>query len=185
MKLFTINLSVIGADGTPEVVIIAMHSASAMDAAIHVLGQYPALVSLSVKPVRRSNPIMSDPVDIDLARYHTDLDTDEGMVEWLADRQIKEATAAQAALESPVAWEWDSATHVLTNTSKVPYTADDVLTEALDQSEEARAAYAALMASPAAEKLRQLLAEHWAFEMWETRTHSEINAAIAAEREDF
>ena len=54
MKLFNINLSVIGADGTPEVVVIAMHSASAsaMDAAIHVLGQYPALVSLSVKPVK-------------------------------------------------------------------------------------------------------------------------------------
>ena len=52
MKLFTIKLSVIGADGTPEVVIIAMHSTSAMDAAIHVLGQYPALVSLSVKPVK-------------------------------------------------------------------------------------------------------------------------------------
>ena len=52
MKLFAINLSVIGADGTPEVVIIAMHSASAMDAAIHVLGQYPALVSLSVKPAK-------------------------------------------------------------------------------------------------------------------------------------
>ena len=35
----------------------------------------------------------------------------------------------------------------------------------------------------AAAKLRQLLAEDWANEMWETRTNSEINAAIAAERE--
>ena len=52
MKLFTIKLSVIGADGTPEVVVTALHSASAMDAAIHALGQYPALVSLSVKPVK-------------------------------------------------------------------------------------------------------------------------------------
>ena len=52
MKLFAIKLSVIGADGTPEVVVTAMHSASAMDAAIHALGQYPALVSLSVKPVK-------------------------------------------------------------------------------------------------------------------------------------
>ena len=126
---------------------------------------------------------MHDPVDIDLARHHAAQDADEGMAEWMADRQIKEATIAQAALESPVAWEWDSTTHVLANTSKVPYTADDVLTEALDQSEEARAAYAALMASPAAEKLRQLLAEHWAQEMWETRTHCEISAAIAAEQE--
>ena len=126
-----------------------------------------------------------DPVDIDLGRHHAAMDADEGMAEWMADQQIKEAAIAQAALESPVAWEWDSATHVLANTSKVPYTADDVLTEALDQSEEARAAYAALMASPAAENLRQLLAEHWAQEMWETRTHCEINAAIAAEHEDF
>ena len=30
-----------------------------------------------------------------------------------------------------------------------------------------------------------LLAEHWAHEMWETRTSCEISAAIAAEREDF
>ena len=128
---------------------------------------------------------MHDPVDIDLARHHKDLDADEGMAEWMADRQIKEAALAQAALESPVAWEWDSATHVLTNTSKVPYTAEEVLIEALDQNEEARTAYAALMAGPAAAKLRQLLAEHWANEMWETRTNSEINVAIAAEREDF
>ena len=126
---------------------------------------------------------MHDPVDIDLARHHADMDADEGMAEWMADQQIKEAAIAQAALESPVAWELDSATHVLTNTSKVPYTAEEVLIEALDQSEEARAAYAELMASPAAAKLRQLLAEHWANEMWETRTHGEINAAIAAERE--
>ena len=128
---------------------------------------------------------MHDPVDIDLARHHAAQDADEGMAEWMADQQIKEAAIAQAALESPVAWEWDSATHVLTNTSKVPYTAEEVLIEALDQNEEARAAYAALMASPAAEKLRQLLAEHWANEMWETRTHCAISAAIAAEREDF
>ena len=126
---------------------------------------------------------MHDPVDIDLARHHAAQDADEGMAEWMADQQIKEAAIAQAALESPVAW--DSATHALTNTSKVPYTAEEVLIEALDQNEEARTAYAELMASPAAEKLRQLLAEHWANKMWETRTHSEINAAIAAEREDF
>ena len=125
----------------------------------------------------------ADPVDIDLARHHADMDADEGMAEWMADRQIKEATAAQAALESPLVWDWNSATHVLTTTSKVPYTAEEVLIEALDSSQDARDAYAELMASPAAEKLRQLLAEHWAQEMWETRTHCEINAAIAAEQE--
>ena len=126
---------------------------------------------------------MHDPVDIDLGRYHAAQDADEGMAEWMADQQIKEAAIAQAALESPVAWEWNRATHVLTTTGKVPYTAEEVLIEALDQSEEACAAYAALMASPAAAKLRQLLAEHWAQEMWETRTHCEISAAIAAEQE--
>ena len=125
----------------------------------------------------------ADPVNIDLGRYHAAQDADEGMAEWMADRQIKEATIALAALESPLVWDWDSATHVLTTASKVPYTAEEVLIEALDQSEEARAAYAELMASPAAAKLRQLLAEHWANEMWETRTSCEINAAIAAERE--
>ena len=105
------------------------------------------------------------------------------MAEWMADQQIKEEASAKAALAKPANWEWESATHVLTNTSKVPYTAEEVLIEALDQSEEARAAYAALMAGPDAAKLRQLLAEYWANEMWETRTNSEINAAIAAERE--
>ena len=128
---------------------------------------------------------MHDPVDIDLGRHHADMDADEGMAEWMADQQIKEAAIAQAALESPVAWEWDSATHVLTTTNSVPYTAEDVLIEAMDESKEARDAYAELMASPAAAKLRQLLAEHWANEMWETRTHCEISAAIAAEHEDF
>ena len=126
---------------------------------------------------------MHDPVDIDLGRYHAAQDADEGMAEWMADQQIKEAAIAQAALASPAAWDWNSATHALKNTSKVPYTAEEVLIEALDNSEEARAAYAALMAGPAAATLRQLIAEHWAHEMLETRTHSEINAAIAAERE--
>ena len=126
---------------------------------------------------------MHDPVDIDLARHHASQDADEGMAEWLADQQIKETTIAQIALEVPAAWEWDSATHVLTTTNGVPFSAEEVLIEALDSSQEARDAYAELMASPAAEKLRQLLAEHWAQEMWETRTHCEISAAIAAERE--
>ena len=126
---------------------------------------------------------MHDPVDVDLARHHAAQDADEGMAEWMADQQIKEEAIAQAALENPAAWDWNSAEHVLTNASKVPYTAEEVLIEAMDESEEARTAYAELMASPAAEKLRQLLAEHWAQEMWETRTHGEISAAIAAEQE--
>ena len=125
----------------------------------------------------------ADPVDIDLGRHHAAQDADEGMAEWMADQQIKEEASAKAALAKPANWEWESATHVLTSTSKVPFTAEEVLIEALDHNHEARAAYAALMASPAAAKLRQLLAEHWAQEMWETRTHGEITAAIAAEKE--
>ena len=127
----------------------------------------------------------ADPVDIDLGRHHAAMDADEAFDAWMADQRSKEKTSAQAALENPAAWDWNSATHVLTTTSKVPYIAEEVLIEALDQNEEARTEYAALMASPAAAKLRQLLAEHWANEMWETRTHGEINAAIAAEHEDF
>ena len=125
----------------------------------------------------------ADPVDIDLGRHLAALDADEAMAEWMADQQIKEEASAKAALAKPANWEWESATHVLTSTSKVPFTAEEVLIEALDHNHEARAAYAELMASPAAAKLRQLLAEHWANEMWETRTHCEISAAIAAERE--
>ena len=124
-----------------------------------------------------------DPVDIDLGRHHAAQDADEGMAEWMADQRSKEKTSAQAALESPLVWDWNTFTPVLTTTSKVPYTAEVVLIEALTESEEAREAYAELLASPAAEKLRQLLAAHWANEMWETRTHGEINTAIAAERE--
>ena len=125
----------------------------------------------------------ADPVDIDLARYHTDLDADEAFDAWMADQRSKEKTSAQAALESPAVWDWNTFTPVLTTTSKVPYTAEVVLIEALTESKEARAAYAELMASPAAEKLRQLLAEYWTQEIWETRTHGEITAAIAAEKE--
>ena len=125
----------------------------------------------------------TDLVDVALGRYHAAMDADEALAEWMSDQRRKEQTIAQAALESPAAWDWNSATHVLTTTSKVPYTAEEVLIEAMDESKEARTAYAELMASPAAEKLRQLLAEYWAQEVWETRTHCEINAAIAAERE--
>ena len=125
----------------------------------------------------------ADPVDIDLGRHLAALDADEAMAEWMADQRIKEEASAKAALAKPANWEWDSATHVLTSTSKVPYTVEEVLIKALDNSQDARDAYAELMASPAAEKLHQLLAAHWAFEMWETRTHGEITAAIAAEKE--
>ena len=125
----------------------------------------------------------ADPVDIDLGRHLAALDADEAMAEWMADQQIKEEASAQAALANPAAWERNSAEHVLTTTGKVPYTAEEVLIEAMDESKEVRTAYAELMAGPAAAKLRQLLAEHWANEMWETRTHCEISVAIAAEKE--
>ena len=125
----------------------------------------------------------ADPVDIDLARHHADMDADEGMAEWISCQKIKQEDIARGILSNKKVWEWASAGYILTTTNSVPYTAEDVLIEALDSSQEARDAYAELMASPAAEKLRQLLAEYWAHEMRETRTHGEITAAIAAEKE--
>ena len=125
----------------------------------------------------------ADPVDIDLARHHAALDADEALTEWISCQKIEQEDIARGILSNKKVWEWPSAGYILTTTNSVPYTAEDVLIEALDSSQEARDAYAELMASPAAEKLRQLLAEHWANEMWETRTHCEISTAIAAEQE--
>ena len=127
----------------------------------------------------------ADPVDIDLARHHAAMDADEALTEWISCQQIEQEDIARGILSNQKVWERGSAGYILTTTNRVPYTAEDVLIEALDNSQEARDAYAELMASPAAEKLRQLLAEHWAHEMWETRTSCAISAAIAAEREDF
>ena len=125
----------------------------------------------------------ADPVDTDLARHHAAMDADEALTEWISCQQIEQEDIARGILSNKKVWEWASAGYILTTTNSVPYTAEDVLIEALDSSQDARDAYAELMASPAAEKLRQLLAEHWAQEMWETRTHGEISAAIAAEQE--
>lgn len=128
---------------------------------------------------------MHDHVDIDIGRHLDATDADEGIAEWVADQQIKEEASAQAALAKQEAWECGGGAYVLRSANKVPFCAAEVLDEALEKSKEARDEYAALMAIPAAAKLRQLLAEHWANEMYETRTHGEITAAIAAEREDF
>ena len=125
----------------------------------------------------------ADPVDIDLGRHLAALDEDEALAEWTSCKQIEQEEIAKGILSRPKVWDWDSADYALKTTNKVPFTAEDVLIEALDNSQEARDAYAELMASPAAAKLRQLLAEHWATEMWETRTHGEISAAIAAVKE--
>ena len=125
----------------------------------------------------------ADPVDIDLARHHAAMDADEALSEWISCQQIEQEDIARGILSNKKVWEWASAGYILTTTNSVPYTAEDVLIEALDSSQDARDAYAELMASPAAEKLRQLLAEHWAQEMWETRTACEINAAIREESE--
>ena len=125
----------------------------------------------------------ADPVDIDLGRHMDAMDADEAIAEWISCQQIEQEDIARGILSNQKVWERGSAGYILTTTNSVPYTAEDVLFEALDDSQDARDAYAELMASPAAEKLRQLLAEHWAQEMWETRTHGEITAAIAAEKE--
>ena len=125
----------------------------------------------------------ADPVDIDLARHHAALDADEGLEEWISCKQIEQEDIAKGILSHPKVWEWDSAGYALNTTNRVPFTAEEILIEALDNSAEARAAYAALMAGPAASVLRGLLAQHWANEMWETRTACEISAAIREESE--
>ena len=125
----------------------------------------------------------ADPVDIDLGRHHAAQDADEALSEWISCQKIKQEDIARGILSNKKVWEWASAGYILTTTNSVPCTAEDVLIEALDSSQDARDAYAELMASPEAAKLRQLLAEHWAQEMWETRTYCEINAAIREESE--
>ena len=127
----------------------------------------------------------ADPVDIDLARYHTAMDADEAFDTWMQERKQEQAAVAEKAMTAPAIWDWVDDAETMRTTKGVPYTVEEILIAALNESEEARTAYAELMAGPAAAKLRQLLAEHWAHEMWETRTSCEITAAIAAEREDF
>ena len=127
----------------------------------------------------------ADPVDIDLARHHAAMDADEAFDAWMQEREQEQAAIAEKAMTAPAIWDWVDDAETMRTTKGVPYTVEEILIAALNKSEEARTEYAELMAGPAAAKLRQLLAEHWAHEMWETRTSCEISAAIAAEREDF
>lgn len=127
----------------------------------------------------------ADPVDIDLARHHAAMDADEAFDAWMQERKQEQAAVAEKAMTAPAIWDWVDDAETMRTTEGVPYTVEEILIAALNESEEARTAYAELMAGPAAAKLRQLLAEHWAHEMWETRSSCEISAAIAAEREDF
>ena len=126
---------------------------------------------------------MHDPVDIDLGRYHDAMDADEAFDAWMQEREQEQAAIAEKAMTAPAIWDWVDDAETMRTTEGVPYTVEEILIAALNESEEARTAYAELMAGPAAAKLRQLLAEHWAREMYETRTHGEISAAIAAEKE--
>ena len=125
----------------------------------------------------------ADPVDIDLARHHAAMDADEAFDAWMQERKQEQAAIAEKAMTAPAIWDWVDDAETMRTTEGVPYTVEEILIAALNKSEEARTEYAELMASPAAEKLRQLLAQHWAQEIWETRTHGEITAAIAAEKE--
>ena len=127
----------------------------------------------------------ADPVDIDLARHHAAMDADEAFDAWMQERKQEQAAVAEKAMTAPAIWDWVDDAETMRTTEGVPYTVEEILIAALNKSEEARTEYAELMAGPAAAKLRQLLAEHWAREMWETRSSCEISAAIAAEREDF
>ena len=128
-----------------------------------------------------SNP---DPVDIDLARYHASLDADEAFDAWLQERRQEQAAVAENVMTNPETWNWVGDAVVLKTTKGVRYTVEEILLAALNNSEEVRTEYAELLAGQAAAKLRQLLAEHWSNEMWETRPFSEISAVFVAERED-
>ena len=127
----------------------------------------------------------ADPVDIDLARHHAAMDADEAFDAWMQERKQEQAAVAEKAMTAPAIWDRVDDAVTMRTTEGAPYTVEEILIAALNKSEEARTEYTELMAGQAAAKLRQLLAEHWANEMWETRTSCEINAAIAAEREDF
>ena len=127
----------------------------------------------------------ADPVDVSLGRHLAALDADEAFDAWMQEREQEQAAIAEKAMTAPAIWDWVDDAETMRTTEGVPYTVEEILIAALNESEEARTAYAELMAGPAAAKLRQLLAEHWAHEMWEMRTSCEITAAIAAEREDF
>ena len=127
----------------------------------------------------------ADPVDVSLGRHLAALDADEAFDAWMQEREQEQAAIAEKAMTAPAIWDWVDDAETMRTTKGVPYTVEEILIAALNKSEEARTAYAELMAGSAAAKLRQLLAEHWAHEMWETRSSCEICAAIAAEREDF
>ena len=125
-----------------------------------------------------------DPVDIDLARYHASMDADEAFDALMQERRQEQAAVAEDVMTKSETWDWVGDAVALKTTKGVRYTVEEILLAALNNSEEVRTEYAELMAGQAASKLRQLLAEHWANEMWETRSYCTISAEIAAERED-
>ena len=130
-----------------------------------------------------SNP---DPVDIDLARYHAALDANEAVDAWLHKCRQKEAAIVENVMTEPKTWDWlGDAVTLKTTKNGIRYTVEEILLDALNESEEVRTEYAKLMTGQTAAKFRQLLAEHWANEMWETRSYNEITAAFIAERKDF
>jgi formate-dependent nitrite reductase cytochrome c552 subunit len=127
-----------------------------------------------------------DPVDIDLGRHLAAMSEDESLGAWLDSQALAEEARAKAIFAQPEVWEWDTAFAPLTTTGGVPYTAEEVLIDALDSNKDAQAAYMALLSGNGSHaNLHKVLAAHWANKMWETRTHGEISAAIAAEKEDF
>ena len=127
---------------------------------------------------------IKDLVDVALGRYHEALDADEAFDVWLYERRQEQAAVAEDAMTKPETWNWIGDAVTLKTTKGVRYTVEEILLAALNNSEEVRTEYAELMAGQAAAKLRQLIAEHWANEMWETRSYCTISAEIAAERED-
>ena len=127
---------------------------------------------------------IKDLVDVALGRYHEALEADEAFDAWMQKRRQEQAAVAEDVMTKPETWDWIGDAVALKTTKGVRYTVEEILLAALNNSEEVRTEYAELMAGQAAAKLRQLLAEHWANEMWETRSYCTISTEIAAERED-
>lgn len=123
----------------------------------------------------------TDPVDVALGRHIDAVDADEAFDEWLAGARATQAEAAAGAMANASVWVWDApAAGALYTTEGVAHTCEGVLVAALNSCPDTRSAYAALMASDAAQPLRRAIAGYWASTMWETRGYFEAQEAFRA-----
>lgn len=106
-------------------------------------------------------------VERDLTEYQRRIDADEAADEAQEAEVAAERARAESLMRDPTHWGWDSGKHVLCTGDGVPYNLGEILYDA--QTERAPgvdAAYAALLASPEAQALRDALVDHWLQKMW-------------------